>query len=196
MGSFATAPLAKLIHIDNLLRAYFVISVAAAVVTQMGRLYPTLLVQERSPKKKKESRTSMIQEFKKIGPILKKSTLVRVLIAFTLMAKERFDELEPAVLQALAESEDPYLRQMARRVLQKSHPDLVTKRDEIDREMSLTERILQLKTIAVFEGLSVGELAAIGSVTEEACFAAGETVVKEGDRGDRMYFIGVKDSKG
>ncbi|MFH1243471.1 MAG: Npt1/Npt2 family nucleotide transporter [Pseudomonadota bacterium] len=87
LGSFATAPLARLIQVDNLLLVYFVISLAAAaVVNRMGHIYPTLLLQERSPKKKGKSRTSIIQEFKKIGPIMKESTLVRVLIVFVLMA--------------------------------------------------------------------------------------------------------------
>ena len=89
LGSFGTSPLAKLIRMDNLLLAYFVVSlVGAAVVHRMGHLYPTLLVQDTgaAEKGKGKSRTNIIQEFKKILPLMKDSTLVQVLIALSLMA--------------------------------------------------------------------------------------------------------------
>ncbi len=87
LGSFATSPLAKLIRVDNLLLAYFVLSLmAAAVVHRMGHLYPTLLVQDQTERKKGKSRTNMVQEFRKILPLMKESTLVQVLIVFSLMA--------------------------------------------------------------------------------------------------------------
>ncbi len=92
LGSFATTPLARLIRLDNLLLAYFVISViSSAVVTRMGHLYPTLLVQgsesgKKKGKKKEESRSNIIQEFKKIAPLIRESTLVKVMIALSLMA--------------------------------------------------------------------------------------------------------------
>ena len=94
LGSFATAPLAKLIRFDNLLLAYCVISlISAAVVRRMGQLYPTLLVQDAPPaekagekSKKGVSPKNIVQEFKKVAPLIKESTLVKVLIAFSLMA--------------------------------------------------------------------------------------------------------------
>ena len=87
LGSFATSPLAKLIRVDNLLLAYFFLSLmAAAVVHRMGHLYPTLLVQDQTDRKKGKSRTNMVQEFRKILPLMKESTLVQVLIVFSLMA--------------------------------------------------------------------------------------------------------------
>lgn len=89
LGSFATSPLAKLIAVDNLLLAYFALSLVAAVVVQrMGHLYPTLLVRDQSGEKKGKgrSRTNIVQEFRKILPLIKTSTLVQVLIALSLMA--------------------------------------------------------------------------------------------------------------
>ena len=89
LGSFATSPLAKLIDVDNLLLAYFALSLAAAAaVRKMGRLYPTLLVRDQPGAKKGrgEPRTNIVQEFKKILPLMKTSTLVQVLIALSLMA--------------------------------------------------------------------------------------------------------------
>ena len=46
-----------------------------------------------------------------------------------------------------------------------------------------------MKQIYIFEGLTVGELAAVASATEEANYNPGNTVVKEGDTGDTMYMI-------
>ncbi|MCF8142379.1 MAG: cyclic nucleotide-binding protein [Deltaproteobacteria bacterium] len=89
LGSFATSPLARLVRMDNLLLAYLAISlIGAAVARLMGHLYPTLLVQDPAAVKngKAASRSNMIQEFKKILPLVKESTLVRVLIALSLMA--------------------------------------------------------------------------------------------------------------
>jgi len=91
LGSFGTSPLARIIRTDNLLLAYLVICLAAAIVVhRMGHLYPTLLVREPETVKKGEgggaSPGNIIQEFKKIFPLIKESTLVQVLIVFSLMA--------------------------------------------------------------------------------------------------------------
>lgn len=88
LGSFATSPLAKLIRMDNLLLAYLgVCLIGAVVVRRMVRLYPVLLVPESGPKAKGKGkkRSSMLDEFKKVGPLLRESTLLKVLIVLTLM---------------------------------------------------------------------------------------------------------------
>ena len=53
----------------------------------------------------------------------------------------------------------------------------------------LTDKILYLKNIEIFGDLSINELAAVASVTEEAAFAAGEQVFREGERGDTLYLV-------
>ncbi|MGD9308617.1 MAG: cyclic nucleotide-binding domain-containing protein, partial [Desulfosarcina sp.] len=53
----------------------------------------------------------------------------------------------------------------------------------------LTDKILHLKNIEIFSDLSINELAAVASVTEEAVFDPGEQVFKEGDRGDTLYLV-------
>ena len=59
----------------------------------------------------------------------------------------------------------------------------------MDTEITISDKILHLKGIELFEGLSVGEFAAVASVTEEIVYAAGEFVIKEGDTGETMYLI-------
>ena len=59
----------------------------------------------------------------------------------------------------------------------------------MDTETTISDKILHLKGIELFEGLSVGEFAAVASVTEEIVYPAGEFVIKEGDAGETMYLI-------
>ena len=54
---------------------------------------------------------------------------------------------------------------------------------------SISEKIVLLKGIELFESLSVGELAAIGSVVEEVDYPAGEIIIKEGDAGDTLFLM-------
>lgn len=86
VGSFTTPPLAKFISMDNLMFAYLVTtSMGAVVVKMMGARFPALLVKE--PKKRKKSKKGMpfVQEFKDILPLMKQSTLVKILILLTLL---------------------------------------------------------------------------------------------------------------
>ena len=56
-------------------------------------------------------------------------------------------------------------------------------------QISLPEKILHLKDIAIFKGLTVGELASVATVTEEKRAEPGETVIKEGEPGSVMYLV-------
>jgi CRP-like cAMP-binding protein len=53
----------------------------------------------------------------------------------------------------------------------------------------LTDKILHLKNIEIFADLSVNELAAVASVTEEASFDEMEVVFREGDIGDTLFLV-------
>jgi len=59
----------------------------------------------------------------------------------------------------------------------------------MEAEISIPDKILHLKGIQIFEGLSVSELAAIASVTEEVVYPANQIVIKEGESGETMYMI-------
>ena len=59
----------------------------------------------------------------------------------------------------------------------------------MNKEISIGDRIFHLRKIQIFEGLSVSELATIASIAEEATFAPGEIVIKEGDPGETMYLV-------
>jgi hypothetical protein len=121
--------------------------------------------------------------------LLTKGEWVTTLLTLSLMAKKGIDDVASDLLQGLAGSENPHVRQMARQVLFKGDWSMSARGEEIDMGMSLSERIFHLKKIAIFEGLYVGELAAIGSIAEVISYSAGEVVLKEGERGEAMYLI-------
>lgn len=86
VGSFITPVLSKAISFDNLMLAYMVTCVAgAALVWQMSRVFPVLNLSERVAKKGPKKKVSVVQEFKQIGPMIKESTLLKILVLLTLL---------------------------------------------------------------------------------------------------------------
>jgi len=55
--------------------------------------------------------------------------------------------------------------------------------------MTIVERMLLLKETELFRNLEARDLAGIASVAREADYPAGETIMKEGDRGDFLAII-------
>jgi hypothetical protein len=85
LGSFGTPFLAKAITLDNLLLFYTGTTlVGAVIVRNMGKAYPTLLFSDEKAKKSK-ARSNIIEEFKKIIPLMKESSLVKILILLTFL---------------------------------------------------------------------------------------------------------------
>ncbi|BEQ16668.1 Npt1/Npt2 family nucleotide transporter [Desulfoferula mesophila] len=85
VGSFLTPALSKAISFDNLMLAYTVTCMAGAVmVWGMSIQYPALKITERKGKKK-APKVNLVQEFKQIGPMLKESALLKILVLLTLL---------------------------------------------------------------------------------------------------------------
>jgi ATP/ADP translocase/HEAT repeat protein len=85
LGSFGTPFLARAITLDNLLLVYLALEVLGAMtVKKLGKLYPTTLIDEKEAKKK-GSRSSLIEEFRKVLPLIKESKLLKIMIMITLM---------------------------------------------------------------------------------------------------------------
>ena len=78
---------------------------------------------------------------------------------------------------------------MAQRIVNVEHSDLTPKETDMETAISIPDKIIHLRGIQIFEGLSVSEMAAIASVTEEVIYPKGEDVIKEGEQGDTMYMI-------
>jgi CRP-like cAMP-binding protein len=78
---------------------------------------------------------------------------------------------------------------MAQRVTPKIGASTKTKESTMDMGISVPDKILHLRGIQIFEGLSVSELAAIASVTEEVVQPEEIDVIKEGEQGETMYMV-------
>jgi len=114
---------------------------------------------------------------------------VTVVLTLYFLTRQGLDGVSPEAVQEHIESENPYVRQMARRLMGKERVDSAKTGEDMETEMSIPDKILRLKGIEIFEGLAVSELAAVASVTEEAVYPPGETVIKEGEAGDTMYLV-------
>lgn len=85
LGSFGTPQLAKLIRMDNLMLAYLIsTSLAAMAGLRMNVLFPKLPISERRAKKGKR-RQSLVQEIKQVWPMMKESTLIKILVLITFL---------------------------------------------------------------------------------------------------------------
>ena len=120
---------------------------------------------------------------------LGKDDWVTVVLTLNLLEKQGMEEIDSTLLQPLEESENRFVSQMATRVLHAKPHGTVELEEKMEAQISIPDKILRLKGINIFEGLSVSELAAVASVTEEIDQPAGETVIKEGEAGESMYLI-------
>jgi len=85
IGSFGTPFLAKAITLDNLLLFYLGTTlVGAVVVKRMEKGYPILLFSDKKSKTSK-TRSNLISEFKHILPLMKESSLIKILILLTFL---------------------------------------------------------------------------------------------------------------
>jgi hypothetical protein len=85
IGSVGTPPLAALISMDNLMLAYAVLVLLAALTAgKMGTHFPALLISD-SKAEKTGSRPSIMKQFQDVIPLMQGSALVGVLILLTLL---------------------------------------------------------------------------------------------------------------
>lgn len=120
---------------------------------------------------------------------LTKQNWVTVVLTLYVIAQQGVDGFDEAVVEKLTRSENAYIYQMAQGVFgqKQAHPE--KKEDGMGTEISVPDKILHLRRIHIFERLSITELAAVASVTDEAVFQPGEIVIKEGEPGETMYLI-------
>jgi ATP/ADP translocase len=121
--------------------------------------------------------------------LLNEQDWVTVVLTLYLISSQGRDGVGTETIRELAGSENKYIRQMAQRALDREDQDPVDMEEMMETETSIPEKILRLKNINIFEGLSASELAAIASVTEEVEYPAGDIVIKEGEAGETMFLI-------
>jgi hypothetical protein len=121
--------------------------------------------------------------------LLGKQNWITVVLTLYLVANRGLDGSDPKVVERLASSENTHIRQLATAIVDGHYGVDGIEEDRMETETNIPEKILHLRRIQIFEGLSVSELAAVASVTDEVTYQPGETVIKEGEAGDTMYLI-------
>ncbi len=85
LGSFITPWVASVFRMDNLLYVYLTLALAGAVVVNaMTSRFPTLVFTEPKTGVSKD-RTPMIEEFKRLVPLIRESTLFKIVLVLTFM---------------------------------------------------------------------------------------------------------------
>jgi hypothetical protein len=121
--------------------------------------------------------------------LLVKDDWVTVMLTLYLIASQGLRGLDAGPVRELAESENIHIRQMAQCIVNVEHCEVAEEEDDMDTKISITDKILHLRGIHIFEGLSVSELAAVASVAEVVVYPKDQVVIKEGEPGDTMYLI-------
>jgi hypothetical protein len=114
---------------------------------------------------------------------------ISILMTLFLLEQTPRSDVDTKTIEVLTEEGNPHIRMMAQRVLARWNDATAMEEKNMDVALTLPDIILRLKPIEIFEGLSVSELAAVASVTEEVSFESGRMVIKEGDPGDTLYLI-------
>jgi Cyclic nucleotide-binding domain/TLC ATP/ADP transporter len=86
LGSFGTPLMASWFMFDNLLTVYLAVSAAGAVmVWVMMNRFPALLMPRRTAEDGEKKGGSLLDEIKGIWPLMKESTLLRIMVVLTFM---------------------------------------------------------------------------------------------------------------
>jgi hypothetical protein len=112
-----------------------------------------------------------------------------VLALYVLEYHAEAADRQKTVISQLKNAQNPYIRQIAQKIISGASGALDPKEQIMDTELTVPEKILLLKNIAIFSGLTVSELGAIAAVTREVAYPPDQVVIAEGDPGDRIYLI-------
>ncbi len=112
-----------------------------------------------------------------------------VVLTLYLLCEQPRAGTDPAVVKSLAAHDDIHIREMARRALAPLMGVPPKEEHGMTAALSLPDIILRLQSVEIFEGLSVNELAAVASITQEVDFEADHVVIHQDEPGDTMFLI-------
>jgi ATP/ADP translocase/HEAT repeat protein len=121
--------------------------------------------------------------------LLSKRDWVTVVLTLQVISKQGLDGGKEIEVEPLLKSGNVFVREAVKRYAEENGMQSFPEGAEMETGITIPEKILHLRTIHIFEGLSVSEMAAIASVTEEVAYPKGTVIIKEGERGETMYMI-------
>ncbi len=90
-------------------------------------------------------------------------------------------------IKAALESPDPLVAETVRRVA--AHFRLLPKGEEVPTMLSTIEKVIFLKEVPFFSGMTVTQLRALAGIAEEVSFQGDEMIFREGEPGTSLYVI-------
>ncbi|MCA1793487.1 MAG: cyclic nucleotide-binding domain-containing protein, partial [Desulfobacteraceae bacterium] len=93
------------------------------------------------------------------------------------------------LLYQLKQSDNQHIVKEVDMIWNKTKKSSKTSEVDTSQKLSLGEKILLLKEIDIFSGLSASELAAIAGVSEEMAYEADQDVIKQNSVGETVYLI-------
>jgi hypothetical protein len=124
-----------------------------------------------------------------VSHLLAKDDWLVILLTLYYIFRHRLHDVDMGTIEGLTKSDNEHIREMAQSIIGSHHPEHLQKVHQEERTLSIPERILQLRSVQILEGLTISELATVALRTEEVVLESGRTVMAEGERGNRMYLI-------
>jgi hypothetical protein len=114
---------------------------------------------------------------------------VTTLLTLHLIGKQGTDGLDQSVLERCAQSDDQAVCQLAQQVLNEAQQHGNGKEGALETSLSVPDKIVYLRGVEIFEDLSVSQLAAVVSATEEISCPRGDILQNPGDPVDKLYLV-------
>ncbi len=120
---------------------------------------------------------------------------VTVMFALLIAVERKIESINPEKLSRLSKFADPVISRLAETALNRSFEKA---EETMAKELTIYEKIMHIQKVDIFRNLSINELAAVASITEEVFYPENHTVFTEGDVSETMYVAvsgGVKVSR-
>jgi len=124
-----------------------------------------------------------------VSRLLANEDWVTVALVLSLIRDNGVEPLNREIVFKLTTNKNPYIGRMAQSILNQSAGQPASREAGMQSEISISDKIILLKEIEIFEGLSVSELAAVASITEEMDNPPGDVVIQEASFGETMYLV-------
>ncbi len=124
-----------------------------------------------------------------VSNLLSSADWVDVIIGLGIVREIPDISINQDLLYNLKQSDNQHILKEVDMIWNKNKKSGETKGEDSSPKLSLGEKILLLKEIEIFSGLSASELAAIAGVTEEMAYAQDKDVITQNGVGETVFLI-------
>lgn len=124
-----------------------------------------------------------------VSNLISSADWVDVVIGLGIFRETPDISINQDLLQNLKQSDNPHISREVDMIWKKKKRSGKNNGEESSQKLSLGEKILLLKEIEIFSGLSPSELAAIAGVTEEKAYDENKEVIKQNSAGETVFLI-------